>query len=78
MYDLYASQKAMLLISGNKFHKSRMKTNRLIFRKFCPKFEKIAKRHYLARYCDKSNDSFEILPKLFYGTLRDIRGNITG
>ena len=55
-----------------------MKTNELIFRKFCPKFEKIAKRRYLARYCDESNGSFETLLKLFCGALDDNRGNIAG
>ena len=54
-----------------------MKTKELIFRKSCPKFEKIAKR-YLARYCDESNDSFETLPKPFYGALDDNHSKIAG
>ena len=77
--SLNVSQKAILLMSDNKFHQSRHlisqithKTNELIFRKFCPNFEKIANRSDLARYCDESNDSFETLPELFYGTLNDI------
>ena len=52
-----------------------METNELIFRKFCLKFERIAKRGYWARYRD---GSFETLPKLFYGTSDDNRDNIAG
>ena len=80
------SQKAILLISDNKFHQSlviyfhkpRMKSNELIFRKFCPKFEKIARRRYLARYCDESNGSFGTLLKPFYDTLDNNRDSIAG
>ena len=83
---LNVSQKAILLISDNKlyqnlgiyFHKPRMKTKWLIFRKFCLKLKKIAKRCYMARYCDESNGTFETLLKLFYGTLDDNRSNIAG
>ena len=38
--------------------------------------QKVANR-YLARYCDESNGSFEMLPKLCYGTFDDC-GNIAG
>ena len=83
--SLNVSRKAILLTSDSKFHESlvnyfhkpRMKTNELIFRK-CPKFEKMAKRIYLAGYCDESIGSFETLPKLFYGTLNDNCGNMAG
>ena len=53
-----------------------MKTHELILRKFCPKFKKW--RNFMARYCDKSNGSFETRPQVFHGTQDDNRGNIAG
>ena len=46
------------------------------YRSFVPN-SKVAKRRYLARYCDESNGSFELLPKLFYGTFNNC-GNTAG
>ena len=83
---LKVSQKAMLLMCNNKFHQSlvsyfhkpRTKTNELIFRKFCPKCEKIAKPCQLAWYCGKSSGSFETLLKLVHGILDDDHGYMAG
>ena len=48
------------------------------FKKVLSQIQKIAKGRYPARYCDKSNGSFEILQKLFHGTLDDNWRNIAG
>ena len=66
LVSLITSQKAMLLISDDKFHQS-----------LVPDAKKL-KHDFLARYCNKCNGSeFETLLKLVYKTLKGSRANIS-
>ena len=86
LFSFNSSQTAMSLINNKKFHpgvikymyfhKPRMKRNDLIFRKFCPKCEKVAKVCYLAGCCGERNSGFEPLLKLLHRIVDDNCENI--